>query len=85
MKVGEDFEEKRRGLLLARGKMLIQELKDLGISIGRLLPEWDMDEEHIIKFAGWVEKYEDNIREEAPDCDNCEEKRGDPPDNDWRD
>ena len=69
-----------RNLQVARGRMFLQELKDLGFPCTHLITD-----EGAIKLTKWVEKKEDDIREEAPNCDDCDEKRGDPPDHDWRD
>lgn len=36
------------------------------------------EEDKAIKIAKWLEKKEEVIREEASDCDNCDERAGEP-------
>ena len=72
-----DEEENARNLKIARGKTLVKELENLGI----LLRQEHMNainEDKMVLLTAWLEKKEEAIREESPDCDNCEERAGEP-------
>ena len=69
--------EKEKQRLLERGKEIMKELEDYGI----LLRQSHMNvinDDKKVKLAEWLEKKEEAIREESPDCDNCDERAGEP-------